>query len=134
MAFIKFKPLTPEMQFKALITFEEIPEDLKLFLETDEEVKYAFRSVRDIGIITNKRLLIYDFKGVRGFRREIHSIMYSAITACSIDIHNFDTTIKLTSDSGYQVLVNFFKPIALEDMYKIFNYINHQIMQSKNNN
>lgn len=131
MSFIKFKPLTPEMQFKTLITPEQIPDDLKLFIENDEKIVYAFQSVRDIAIITDKRLIVYDFKGIRGFRREIYSIFYSSITASSINIHNFDTTVILTSDSGYQVVLNFFKPIALEDMYNIYNYINHQILNNQ---
>lgn len=129
MSFIKFKPLTAEMQFKTMITKEQIPDDLKIFLEKDEEVIYAFQAVRDIAIATNKRLIVYDFKGIRGFRREIYSIFYSSITASSIDIHNFDTTVTLTSDSGYQVILNFYKPITLEEMYNIYNYINHQIMK-----
>ena len=130
MAFIKFKPLTPPMNFKEILDIKQIDKDVLNFIKKGEEIHCAFRAVRDIGILTNRRIILVDFKGARGFRKKIYSIMYSSISNYNLEVKNVDTIIEMTLDSGYQVMLSFYKPIPLDDMFKIYNFIDYKILES----
>lgn len=131
MAFIKFKPLTSIFNFKKTLTLEEIPKDISKYFIEGETLVMAFRSVRDIGIFTNKRILLIDKKGIRGFRQRISSVNYSSICSYDINIRHIDTFIDLTLSSGHKLLLNFIKPIPLNDMYEIYWYIANFILKDK---
>ncbi len=129
MAYIKFKPLTPSMQFNRMVTLEELDSELLKLLDSSETVQFAFSAGRDFGILTDKRIMIIDRKGVRGFRRQIYSIMYDSISTYNLDIHNFDTTIEMTVDSGYVIILSFYKPIPLDTMFDIYKYLSSKILE-----
>ena len=128
MAYIKFKPLTPTMQFNRIVSVEELDKELLGLIDKSETIHFSFSSGRDYGMLTDKRIIISDRKGVRGFRRKFYSIMYDSISTYNLDIHNFDTTIEMTVDSGYIVVLSFYKPIPLEVMFDIYKFLSSKIL------
>ena len=128
-AYIKFKPLTPTMQFNRMVTVEELDKELLNLIDKSETIQFAFSSGRDYGVLTDKRIIISDRKGVRGFRRKFYSIIYDSISTYNLDIHNFDTTIEMTVDSGYIVILSFYKPIPLEIMFDIYKFLSSKILE-----
>ena len=129
MAYIKFKPLTPTMQFNRIVSVEELDKELLGLIDKSETIPFSFSSGRDYGVLTDKRIIISDRKGVRGFRRKLYSIMYDSISTYNLDIHNFDTTIEMTVDSGYIVVLSFYKPIPLEVMFDIYKFLSSKILE-----
>lgn len=129
MAYIKFKPLTPTMQFNRIVSVEELDKELLGLIDKSETIHFSFSSGRDYGMLTDKRIIISDRKGVRGFRRKFYSIMYDSISTYNLDIHNFDTTIEMTVDSGYIVVLSFYKPIPLEVMFDIYKFLSSKILE-----
>ena len=129
MAYIKFKPLTPTMQFNRIVSVEELDKELLGLIDKSETIPFSFSSGRDYGVLTDKRIIISDRKGVRGFRRKFYSIMYDSISTYNLDIHNFDTTIEMTVDSGYIVVLSFYKPIQLEVMFDIYKFLSSKILE-----
>lgn len=131
MAYIKFRPLTAELNYFQVIDFKDADEIVNKLLIDKENVFIVCRAVRDLFILTDKRILIVDLKGVRGFRKGLYSIPFKSISTYCIDIHNNDTAVELITTSGYQLLVKFSKPIELEVMYDIYKYIAKQVDLSK---
>ena len=129
MAYIKFNPLTPTMQFNRIVSVEELDKELLGLIDKSETIPFSFSSGRDYGVLTDKRIIISDRKGVRGFRRKFYSIMYDSISTYNLDIHNFDTTIEMTVDSGYIVVLSFYKPIPLEVMFDIYKFLSSKILE-----
>lgn len=129
MAYIKFKPLTPTMQFNRMVTVEELDKELLGLIDKSETVQFAFSSGRDYGVLTDRRIIISDRKGVRGFRRKFYSILYDSISTYNLDIHNFDTTIEMSVDSGYIIILSFYKPIPLEVMFDIYKFLSSKILE-----
>ncbi len=129
MAYIKFKPLTPTMQFNRMVTVEELDKELLGLIDKSETVQFAFSSGRDYGVLTDRRIIISDRKGVRGFRRKFYSILYDSISTYNLDIHNFDTTIEMSVDSGYIIILSFYKPIPLEAMFDIYKFLSSKILE-----
>lgn len=129
MSYVKFKPLTAELNYTSVVTKEEIEPELLQLFDANEEVFIVCKATRDLVVLTNKRIMILDRKGVRGFRRQIYSVMYRSISTYSIDIHNFNTAIELITDSGYQLILTFSKPIPLETMFDIYKYISSKLLE-----
>jgi len=76
---------TPVANFKAWTFYSECEpsaELLEVLLE-GEEVHVAYKTVRDIALVTNKRLLIADKQGLTGKKVEIYTIPYKSIVMYS---------------------------------------------------
>ncbi len=128
MAFIKFKPLISRLNFKGELKPEEITGDIKQYLVEDEKIVIAYKAYRDICIFTNKRVMIVDLKGIRGFRKTIFSIKYDSISSYSLNIRHIDSIIDITTDSGYKISLNFMKPIPLDDMFVVYRFIADRVL------
>ncbi len=123
MAFIKFKPLISRLNFYSELDIKLIEEELNQYLIANEKVIAAYKAYRDICLFTDKRILVIDKKGLRGFRKTVFSIKYLAISSYALNIRNLDSIIELTTDSGYKLALNFTKPIPLKDVFKIYRYL-----------
>lgn len=67
--------------FQEVVTPNEIQE-----LFTDGEESYqAYKTVRDIAVFTNKRLIISDSQGITGRKKEIYSLPYKSVTMWSTE-------------------------------------------------
>ena len=123
MAFIKFKPIASHFNFFVSLRKEDLSaEDLE-YVDNDEKVLLAYRSKRDLGIFTDKRNILIDKKGIRGFRKSIHAIKYESISSYSLNINNLDSLVEIITDSSHRLLMKFLKPIPLEDVNIIYKYI-----------
>lgn len=63
----------------------EVPADINDRLVPGEEAIAAFKTIRDIAIFTNKRLIVRDAQGLRGKKIEIYSLPYSSINMWSTE-------------------------------------------------
>lgn len=129
MAYMKFKPLTAELNYTSVVTKEEIEPELLQLIDEKEKIFIVCKATRDLVVLTDKRIMILDRKGVRGFRRQIYSVMYRSISTYSIDIHNFNTAFELITDSGYQLVLTFSKPIPLNTMFDIYKYMSNRLLE-----
>ncbi len=78
-------------------TFTEevpVPEAIKDLLIEGETAAVAYKTIRDVAVITNKRLIIADKQGITGKKVEIYTIpfssvlMYSTENAGKIDVNS----------------------------------------------
>ena len=123
MDFIKFKPIASRFNFYASVPPKELDKETMNYIDNDEKILMAFRAKRDMGIFTDKRIMLIDRKGIRGFRKSIYAIRYDSICSYALNIHNLDSTIEIITDSSHRMLINFLKPIPLEDVNIIYKYI-----------
>lgn len=85
-----------------------IPQDLSDILIEGEVAEYAFKTIRDIALFTNKRLIVRDAQGLTGKKVEMYSLpyksinMYSSENAGKID---FNAEIELWTRAG-QIKIN----------------------------
>jgi hypothetical protein len=54
-------------------------------IQDTEQVMLEYKTVRDLLILTNKRLITIDIQGLRGKKAEFFSLPYSKITAFSVE-------------------------------------------------
>jgi hypothetical protein len=123
MAFVKFKPIASSFFFHSRINDSELKEELKNYISDNEKVMISYKSQRDIVIFTDKRIVLIDKKGIRGFRRTIYSLPYTSISSYQLDVRKFDSKLSIIMDSAHMVMMNFTKGISLEEVYFIYKHI-----------
>lgn len=71
-----------------------IPKEIYEILVEGEEAEIAYKTIRDVAVITNKRLIIADKQGITGKKVEVYTIpfksiiMYSSENAGLIDLNS----------------------------------------------
>ena len=60
-----------------------IPEDVKNILIEGEVPEAAYKTVRDVAVVTNKRIIIADKQGITGKKVEVYTIPFKSIVMYS---------------------------------------------------
>ena len=82
----------------------DIPADINTVLIPGEEAHAAYTTMRDVAVITNKRLIVSDSQGITGRKKEIYSvpfksiIMWSSENAGTLDL---SAELELWTRSGH---------------------------------
>ena len=87
------------------IFYQEIPvpHDVQELLINGEVAERAFRTVRDVEIFTNKRLIVKDVQGLTGSKVEIYSLPYSSVHMWSTEnagMLDFTSEVELWTRAG----------------------------------
>ena len=87
------------------IFYQEIPvpHDVQELLINGEVAERAFRTVRDVAIFTNKRLIVKDVQGLTGSKVEIYSLPYSSVHMWSTEnagMLDFTSEVDLWTRAG----------------------------------
>ena len=80
-----------------------VPHDVQELLISGEVAERAFRTVRDVAIFTNKRLIVKDVQGLTGSKVEIYSLPYSSVHMWSTEIAgmlDFTSEVELWTRAG----------------------------------
>ncbi len=85
--------------------------ELNKYLVQGEEVVTAYKTIRDVAIFTNKRLIIRDRQGITGKKIETYTIPYKSINMFSVEnagTLDFTSEVELWTKAGH-VKLNFKK-------------------------
>lgn len=114
-----------ELDFVLTWTFiseTSIPEDVHNMLISGERAVAAYRTIRDVAIFTNKRLIVRDAQGITGKKTEIYTLPYSSINMYSSEnagILDFNSELELWTRAGH-IKINLKKGV---DIRKLDNLI-----------
>lgn len=104
-----------------------IPDHLIKMLNPRETALFAVKTVRDVSVFTDKRMLIADKQGITGKKIEYCSIPYKSIVAYSIETagtFDLDAEITLTLSGGIRIELQFFKGKNMTDLlFKVYDTI-----------
>lgn len=124
MAYVKYKELTKYFNFKDEFALDKLPSYTLDYLDKDEQLYKAYKTKRDKGLFTNKRMILFDVKPI--FRsKKIHIIPYSSISSGAILFDKFSAAILFSFDSGYQLKLKFINMNAnkKKNLRLMFSYI-----------
>ena len=71
------------------ISNDEVRGEVDGLLIADEKVEFAFKTIRDQLVFTNKRIISIDVQGITGKRKSFATMPYSKIQYFSIQIPGF---------------------------------------------
>lgn len=110
-----------------------IPESLNPFISQNEVVQFAAKTVRDVAIFTDKRILVADKQGITGKKIEYYTVPYKSIITYAIETagtFDLDSEIKLVLSGGITVELKFFKDKKMDGLLlRVYNIINDYMIQ-----
>ena len=117
--------MAAELDFILTWTFiseTSIPKDVNNMLVDGERAVAAYKTIRDVAIFTNKRLIVRDAQGITGKKTEIYTLPYSSINMYSSEnagIIDFNSELELWTRAGH-IKINLKKGV---DIRKLDNLI-----------
>ena len=57
----------------------EVPQEIYTMLIDGEKAEVAYKTIRDLAVVTNKRIMIADRQGVTGEKIEVYTIPFKSI-------------------------------------------------------
>lgn len=124
MAYIKYKELTKYFNFNEEISPNGLPNYVTDYLEPSEVIYKAYKTSRDKGVFTNKRMILFDVNPLT-HSKKIHIIPYESISSGAVLFKLASGAILLSFDSGYQLKLNFvhMKAQNKTELRKLFSYM-----------
>ena len=114
-----------ELQPFAVWTFSApcpIPNDVADMLVEGETPVCAYKTIRDVAIFTNKRLIVRDAQGFTGKKVEIYTLPYSSIIMYSSEnagkILDFNSEIEMWTKAG-KIKINLQKGMDIRALDKL---------------
>lgn len=115
----------PTSDLLALWTFASectVPADVSDMLIAGESPVCAYKTIRDVAIFTNKRMIIRDAQGITGKKVEIYTLPYSSIVMYSTEnagkMLDFNAEVELWTKAGH-VKINLDKSIDIRKLDKV---------------
>ncbi len=129
MAYIKYKELTQYFNFYKELDIKELPHYVTDYFEDGEVPFVAYATVRDKFVLTNKKIILFDVRGIFGKTKVIHFFPLLSISSTALEFKPKRVGILLSMDSGYQLRINFVKMLAQDKtkIRKIYMHLIHSI-------
>lgn len=109
-----------------------IPDSLNDFISDKEKVSFAVKTIRDVAIFTDKRILVADKQGITGKKIEYYTIPYKNIVTYAIETAgrlDLDSEIKLVLSGGISIELRFIKDKNMDNLLlRVYNLINNYII------
>lgn len=105
-----------------------VPDTVMPFISQRENICFAVKTVRDVAIFTDKRILVVDKQGLTGKKIEYYVIPYKSIVTYAIETagrFDLDAEIKLVLSGGLNIELNFMKSKTMNELLlKVYGLIN----------
>lgn len=104
--------------------FQEVqpPTDINDILVDGERPVAAYKTVRDVAVFTNKRLIVKDAQGMTGKKVEVYSLPYSSVVMWSTEnagkLLDFNSEVELWTKAGH-IKISLKKGIDIRKFDKI---------------
>ena len=105
MKYIKYKAVTKPFNFSEVTFKEELPAYAKQYIK-EEVILSAYKTSRDYGIFTDKKIVVFDNYEKR---KQIYTIPYQFISTLSVIFDENHAELDLFLASGYPVNLKFIK-------------------------
>lgn len=102
----------------------QVPDNVSKTLISGETVLHAFKTIRDVAIFTNKRIIVRDAQGLTGKKVETYSLPYSSIKMYSTEnsgkIFDVNSEVELWTMVGH-IKINLGKDIDIREFDRIIS-------------
>lgn len=110
----------------------EFPEQMRKFLLDSEEIKFSVKTIRDVAVFTDRRVLIADKQGITGKKIEYYSLPFKNVITYAIETagtFDLDSEIKLVLAGGIEVELKFLRDPKLNELlFDVYHLINNFVL------
>ena len=113
-----------DLQTLACWTFHTkcaLPADVNNMLVPGEQAYCAYKTIRDVAIFTNKRLIVRDSQGITGQKIEIYTLPYSSIVMYSTENAgkiDLNAEVELWTRAGH-IKINLNRNVDIRELDKV---------------
>lgn len=126
MAFIKFKPLTPKFNFYKEIT--DYPKYIYDYID-NEKIIFAYRTRKDVALFTDRKIILFNKRGLSKQIKEISSIPYHSIVTSTVFFGYLSSEIKITLYNNYPLTLKFNSKIDKVTIKKTYLLIERSVKE-----
>lgn len=116
MAYIKYKEVTKYFNFSKALDKKTLPKYVYDYLFNNEHILVSYRTSRDYGIFTDKKIVLFDNTVKLGMKKQVFTIPYKSISTYSIVYKPRGAEVSLFLDSGYPLRLKF---VSMTDIDKL---------------
>jgi hypothetical protein len=115
--------------------YGEVPlsDSLRALISPNETVSFVVKTIRDMAVFTNKRILIADKQGITGKKVEYYTIPFKSIVTYAVETagnFDLDSEIKLVLSGGVTVELRFMKGKSMDQLLlRVYHLINNFMIQ-----
>ena len=107
MAYLKYKEITKYFNFSRMCLPVELPSYVTDYIYDDEEILCGYKTLRDYGVFTTNKIVLFDNTSTLGMSKQVYTIPYSTISTISVIFHKSRAELSLFLNSGYPVRLKF---------------------------
>lgn len=107
MAYMKTKEITKYFYFYKELDIKELPKYVTDYIDSDEKILCAYATRRDKGVFTDKKILLFDVKGLSLTSKQIHTIPFNSVSSLSVMFDLSRAELIFYLDSGYPLVLKF---------------------------
>lgn len=126
MSYIKYKEITKYFYFSRYLEKDKLPKYINDYVFEDETILVSYKTLRDHGIFTDKKIVLFDTKVSFNNTKEIFTIPYTTISSVSVIFKPSGAEMSLFLESGYPLRLKF---INMDDADKARLRILYNIIQ-----
>ncbi len=104
MAFVDYKEVTKNFNFSKALKKEDLPGYIKHYVQEDENILVAYKTSRDHGVFTDKKIVLFD--NITNVK-QIHTIPYQSISIMDIVFDSESAELNLCLNCSYLVKLKF---------------------------
>lgn len=115
---------------KVFTFYQEVPmsDSMKALISEKEKIVFVVKTMRDLAVFTDKRILIAEKQGITGKKAEYYTIPYKSIVTYAVENSgtlDFDSELKLTLLGGITAQLRFMDSRNKNQMLiKVYHLIN----------
>lgn len=97
------------------------PKEINEVLIDGEEVAIAYKTIRDVAVVTNKRIIIADKQGITGKKVEVYTIPFKSINMYSTEnagLIDLNSELELWTRAG-KVKINLSRGVDIRKLDRI---------------
>lgn len=134
MAYIKYKEVTKYFNFTKAVSYTELPKYTTDYVFDDERILVGYKTVRDYGIFTDSKIVLFDNAAAFGMMKQVFVIPYKSVSSISVIFKPSGGEITCMLDSGYPLRLKFVNmnnedKLRLRLLYScIIKVINNQVL------
>mmetsp|Transcript_3490 Transcript_3490/g.6201 ORF Transcript_3490/g.6201 Transcript_3490/m.6201 type:complete len:125 (+) Transcript_3490:72-446(+) len=106
---------------------DDVKKDYQNLLIEGEYMEVAFKTVRDVNIFTNYRIIFVDRQGITGKKTEFFSVPYAKISAFAIEsagMLDIDVDVKIWVEGLGMIIKSFGRKVDAAEVQRIiFSYV-----------
>ena len=107
MFYVKYKELTKQFNFSNALNREDLPGYIKHYILDDEQVLVVYKTERDHGVYTEKKIVLFDSFRKSGGQKQICTIPYNSIATITVTFSQDCADLNMVLQCGVPVHLHF---------------------------